>query len=186
MPDFKTAEAQQFWDYWRSLQDEQLVPRKNQFSPGQIRHLMPDLFILKCESRDICRFTLVGTHHIERCGEELTGTNFLDRVPESGKPVMADAMGQVIGHPVANHLLYEEITAKGRRTMIEMIQLPLSNASGDARSIVGIAKEFEAPGYNLEPAKPHAYMSRISMQTYLDIGAGIPEATALGSIAARP
>lgn len=189
MPDFKTPEAQQFWEYWRSLQGERLVPLKSQFRPEQIHQLLPDLFMLKLESRDLFRMTLVGTRHTRRGEEEMTGSNILDRIPNGRNGTLANAIWQAAHHPVCNHIIFEEMTASGRRTMLEMVHLPLTEDGALPRYIAGIAPEMDNHDYNLAPVKSHTHMSQIIMQNYIDIGAGLPASGTpdmSGLTAARP
>lgn len=174
----QTEEAVKLLDYWRALPRDGLVPGKSDLNPARILPLLPHIVMLELESREMFRLTLVGTEHGIRCGEEMTGGNYLDRVNPATKSHTVERMWQTIAHPVGSLYTYDEVARSGRRARIESLHLPLADEAGRPRYIVALAKEMNAEGYELNPLSEHTYTAKVVSHRYLDIGAGVPDPTA--------
>ena len=177
MIEFRTREAERFFQLWQAMPREGLVPRKSALVHRDFASLMGSLVIVKLESRDMFRLTLVGTHHTDAAGEELTGRNYLDQVPEERRALAIERMWNVIAHPVGNHFIYRAVAADGRRAIMESTQLPLAEDDGTPRYLFAFASELEREDYqNPPPGRP--ITTTILSHSYMDIGAGVPaEAT---------
>lgn len=90
-----SSAAREFFAYWDGLPKCDLVPRREQFDPVAVKHLLADIAILQYSFAEppALIFRLAGTHHVQRWGHELTGRNYLDFVPTPRRPLAWRASG---------------------------------------------------------------------------------------------
>ena len=172
--EFQTDEAAQLWAYWRALPRIGLMPRKTDISPAHLRNILARLVMLKLVSPSEFRLTLVGTDHVDMVGQELTGANYLDLVPEQRRAETVKRMWAAISHPVANHFIYRMIARTGRVVTCETLHLPLADEDGTPRYILAVSPELEGEAYDLDHIDRGVEVTEILSHTYIDIGAGVP------------
>ncbi len=83
--DWMTEEAKTLAEYWRRLQGGDVVPRRSDFDPAEIRSILPGIGIYEVKSPETILIRLAGTSLVEIFGQEITGQNFIDFWPQDLK-----------------------------------------------------------------------------------------------------
>ena len=68
----------EIYAYWNGLRGSRPAPQRSQFDPSELRHLLPDLFILNDEPGSSPCFRLTGTRLYNLFGRELRGTSLCE------------------------------------------------------------------------------------------------------------
>lgn len=71
----KNPISRSLFNYWDSLRGLRAAPERADIEPGEIRHLLADMFILEVAGPS-AEFRLAGTRLCALFGRELTGTRF--------------------------------------------------------------------------------------------------------------
>jgi hypothetical protein len=64
--------------YWDSLRGERSSPERNEIDPGELRHVLPDTFILCMDEGPTPLFRLAGTRLCALFGDDLKGRALSD------------------------------------------------------------------------------------------------------------
>jgi hypothetical protein len=131
--------------YWDHIRGERASPERNEIDPSELRHVLPDTFILAADEGPTPTFRLAGTRLCALFGKELKGDtlshlwqdgNFreLDQMYEA---IMEDAAG-VVGGMSAQ-------TQAGRTLPLELLMLPLRHGGKTNTRILGSLSPMTPP-----------------------------------------
>jgi len=137
--------SREFHAYWQSLARQRGgIPLREDFNPGDIPRLLPQLFIVE-KIKDTGRFffRLSGTGIREIMGFENTG-HFLDELLHGEDLKAVSAMfDQVLEQGVCIRSI-EGLTYSDRSYVrVEIVRLPLCKAAGDCRLVIGCLSRIE-------------------------------------------
>ncbi|MDO9415339.1 PAS domain-containing protein [Pararhizobium sp.] len=127
----------ELYTYWDRLRGKRTAPRRQEIEPGDIRRILPDLFILEHLSTDGIRIRLAGTNICNLFGRELRGTRF-DGIwmHESRQTLVAQSFRAMqMSTPVILSLTGHG--AHGEDMALEIIMLPLSSGGTLPDRLIG-------------------------------------------------
>lgn len=141
----KHATSRSLFAHWDSLRGERAAPERAEVTPGGLRHLIGDAFVLGLD--DGARFRLAGSRLCALFGRELGGASFASVwLPHRARDaqhfvdtVADDATGMVIG------VVGE--TQGGERADLELLLLPLRHGGKTHRRMLGSLAPLATPSW---------------------------------------
>ena len=156
--------------YFAGLGGTAVTPRRA-IDPARLRDILPSVILIEAQG-EAFPVRLAGTGFSERLRREITGTDWLDIVPEEHRAAMAVCLRRLLAHPCGVHFL----VAEGWRTepCLEYALLPISKSGqGTPDMLFGAAAMIREPESPALLAKLPAVTSR--QARLIDIGWGVPE-----------
>lgn len=130
---------QALFDYWNAIRAGRPAPRRGEIEPGDIRRILPYVFILERKDRDNWRFRLAGTGLCRTYGMEFRGHNLLSMWPDECAENLKEALDHVTMNATVSVVEYTAATNDGREVSFEMILLPLAHEDGSMTRVLGAA-----------------------------------------------
>lgn len=130
---------QVLFDYWNAIRAGRPAPRRSEVEPGDIRRILPYVFILERKSRDDYRFRLAGTGLCSVYGMEFRGHNMLSMWQEDCVETLKEALDDVATNATISVVEYTAATNDKREATFEMILLPLAHEDGAVTRVLGAA-----------------------------------------------
>ncbi len=163
----------EFATYWKGLPKKGLVPDRVDFLPTDIPHLLPHLTIHELLSTDFIQLRLVGTAIENVYGQNMTGKNYLDFIPPSGRVQTSKAIHLSCEHPVAMVFHTKSTTKKGTLLERQSIAFPMRSGEGPPRLIYFCTITTNPRPY-ADQQREQLVINDVSI-SFIDIGAGIPD-----------
>ena len=161
--------------HWFSLQNEVLVPGRQDFNPSDVPRLLSNIAIHEFMPPDRIELRLAGTHMVERYGQEITGRNYLDFIPEHRRQKTYELLSHIIDQPCGMLVRMRTKTNFGSLGgSNESVGLPFLNRRGECRLVMYYATNW---AYDRLAADPDERMIEHfpTERVYFDIGAGVPD-----------
>jgi hypothetical protein len=171
--------AHQLLTYWAALPKRAGVPDRRDFDPMAIVRILPVVSLLQRVADDEWRFRIAGTEIERRWERRFTGVNYLaiDIVAPRAADMMRREFCRIVNWPCGSWSRRTVKFQSGRAAVIETLRLPLRADDGDISLILSCSEEFSS-GITLQPDAPREII-QITQQQFLDIGAGVPDQSAL-------
>ena len=141
--DWVTSDAEDFANYWRSIECDGMVPRRSRFDPSKISPLLPCIAMYEVKSPDEIIYRLAGTEIVERFGQEVTGKNFLDFWKGGERDETARVMNELVKRPCG---LFTELFGKSESGKIAKsiaIGFPLLDDNDNCNRLVFYSSGFD-------------------------------------------
>lgn len=135
----KHKNNQALFDYWNAIRAGRPAPRRGEIEPGDIRRILPYVFILERKDRDTYRFRLAGTGLCSTYGMEFRGHNMLSMWSDDCAENLKEALDDVATNATVSVVEYTAATNDGREVTFEMILLPLAHEDGSMTRVLGAA-----------------------------------------------
>ena len=135
----KHKNNQALFDYWNAIRAGRPAPRRAEIEPGDIRRILPYVFILERKDRDTCRFRLAGTGLCRTYGMEFRGHNLLSMWSDDCAENLKQALDDVSTNATVSVVEYTAATNDGHEATFEMILLPLAHEDGTITRVLGAA-----------------------------------------------
>lgn len=131
--------------YWNAVRGDRNLPRRDEIAPGDIRLLLPDVFILQRQSDGTIRFRLAGTRICTLFGGELRDQPFSALWQEAEMAEIDRVAGRVMAE--CTPLLLSAIcrTAAGETLDLELLLAPLASADGKNDRLLGALSPLTCP-----------------------------------------
>jgi hypothetical protein len=133
----KHKNNQVLFDYWNAIRAGRPAPRRAEIEPGDIRRVLPYVFILERKDRDTYRFRLAGTGLCSTYGMEFRGHNMLSMWSDDCVENLKQALDDVATNATVSVVEYTAATNDGREATFEMILLPLAHEDGSMTRVLG-------------------------------------------------
>ncbi|PKQ09237.1 MAG: PAS domain-containing protein [Alphaproteobacteria bacterium HGW-Alphaproteobacteria-12] len=133
----KTNQA--LFDYWNAIRAGRPAPRRSEIEPGNIRRILPYVFILERKDRGDYRFRLAGTGLCSVYGMEFRGHNMLSMWQDDCVENLKQALEDVTREATISVVEYTATTNDRREATFEMILLPLAHEDGSVSRVLGAA-----------------------------------------------
>src|SRR5690606_1239178 len=117
----KHRNNQILFDYWNAIRAGRPAPRRAEIEPGDIRRVLPYVFILERKDRDTYRFRLAGTGLCSTYGMEFRGHNMLSMWSDDCVESLKQALDDVAVNATISVVEYTAATNDGREATFEMI-----------------------------------------------------------------
>ena len=133
----KTISA--LFDYWNAKRAGRPAPLRSEINPGEIRSILPHVFILERENDTSYRFRLAGTGLCSVYGMEFRNHNLLSMWQEDCLETLRDALDEVTRNAAVSIVEYTASTNEHREATFEMILLPLAQDNSVISRVIGAA-----------------------------------------------
>jgi hypothetical protein len=133
----KTTQA--LFDYWNALRAGRPAPLRSEIEPGDIKRILPYVFILERQDDQTYRFRLAGTGLCGIYGMEFRGHNLLSMWQEECLSSLKHALRDVTLNASVSIVEYTAATNEHREATFEMILLPLAQDNGAITRVLGCA-----------------------------------------------
>jgi hypothetical protein len=171
--DQDTARFVEAWAGWRK---GRLLPRRADMELRDIARVLNRVTLFEVRGPDDIVVRLAGTALRDLVELDLTGRNFRDVTAPEEWPTRRQRMLGMSETPCGGFMNYRDAQPTGRVVVFEAVNLPLDpDEAGKPRLLLScsslLARSFEAP--RQDAPRTIAVASNF---TYVDIGAGVPEA----------
>jgi hypothetical protein len=133
----KTINA--LFDYWNATRAGRPAPLRKEIQPGDIKRILPHVFILEREDALTYRFRLAGTGLCGVYGMEFRNHNLLSMWQEDCHASLGHALADVTANANISIVEYTAATNDHREATFEMILLPLAQDNGAITRVLGAA-----------------------------------------------
>lgn len=141
----QTKAANDVYQYWSSLRGRRRVPDRSDIQPAQIRHILPDLFILERAANGEIRFRLAGTRICTLFARELRGSRFDAMWSASQTNRLHRAAQDTMAQGLPLTLRAKAITGRSETLDTELVLLPLTSGEGPIDRILGALSTHARP-----------------------------------------
>ncbi|QFI66058.1 PAS domain-containing protein [Sinorhizobium alkalisoli] len=131
--------------YWNTLRGDRNLPRRDEISPGDIRLLLPDVFILQRQVSGPIRFRLAGTRICTLFGSELRDQPFSALWEEKEMTDLDRVAGRVMAQCTPMLVSAFGRTAAGDEIELELLLAPLASADGRNDRVLGTLSPLTCP-----------------------------------------
>ncbi len=172
--DLRAEHTRELLKHWLHIAGDAVVPWKSSLDPSAIKASLPYLLIYEMHNRTDIRYRLFGTALYRAFGKDLTGRNYLDYVGPDRREATSERLFTVTGQPCG---LYSRIVGpagSGVLGLYESVGLPLRAPDGSIRFSVHISQLVER---GLKSQGAYDDLLTVRESAFLDIGAGIPDAS---------
>jgi len=171
---------------WASWRDGAVLPRRSAVRLEDLKPVLDKVSLVEVYGPDDMRIRVAGTGLRGFVGFELTGTSYRDITPPEEWPTRSFRVLAMVGQPCGGLSVFDTQFVGGGAAEIELLTLPVADdSSGQARFIIAHAGVRTVPLDMIAP--PGGRQMRLADAfRYLDIGRGIPAATAPGEAGGGP
>jgi hypothetical protein len=166
----------EFEALWRALPRTGLVPSRSAFNPARAAKLLSKLILVEAPTaqRKGLYFRLVGQALNENVQQNMTGTNWLDVLPEAHHAEALESARLICEHPCGIWQLTPVHYERGFSQLIEVTIFPLGPGADQIPLMLG-SLEFLTTN-SIKPVQRGKGLSAETSQIYefIDIGAGTP------------
>jgi hypothetical protein len=165
--------------HYFSVRGAAVVAPRPAIDPAKLRDILPNVLLIDAAGGDRFPVRLAGTGFHNRLGREITGTNWLELMPEACRSAMAGCLRTLLSQPCGAHFL----VAEGWRSdpCLEYVLLPVSSSGASAADMLfGAAALIREPDFGDWRASATGKPMR-----YIDIGCGMPQ-TSAGVVTTEP
>ncbi len=166
-----------FQNYYRRLaSDAGGLPRRTAFNPGEVKDLLPFIFIIEHRGEDDLYVRLAGTAIEQVLRLSPTGQNYLDLVHPTERGFFRDTFAAMVAQPCGG--FYRRVIAlvNGDKHELQSKSLPFADRDGHVRYLIGLTSiRADVRLTHLDP--PVRDVSEITGFHYEDIGFGVPATT---------
>ncbi|WEZ83673.1 PAS domain-containing protein [Rhizobium sp. 32-5/1] len=133
------------YQYWDTLRGHLDVPGRGQIEPADIRHILPDLFILERTAGTTIRFRLAGTHICALFARELRGTTFDALWLAEQTSRMTRIAVEVMTRKTPVILSATALAGSAERLPMEIVLLPMRSPDGTIDRVIGALVPLSRP-----------------------------------------
>ncbi len=143
---FRHATTRDLYIYWEQNRKGMKALSREDLEPNEIRHILPDVFILDADDIENATFRIAGSRVCAVTCRELQGQKFLkDWHGENRDKIMA-AMEAICTSGAVSILSFHGISSSDQRQEFEMVMLPLrANGSNRINRILGAMVATDSP-----------------------------------------
>lgn len=136
MTDMHTRTSTELFTYWDRIRGAEAGPLRSDIAPGEIRHALPDIFILEAAGGDPV-FRLAGTRVCSLFDRELRGLPFSALWPAGQREEPVSIAAGVMQYGVPALLNLSGVLQDGRNLRLEMLLLPVRSAGRTYDRLLG-------------------------------------------------
>ncbi|WP_321389821.1 PAS domain-containing protein [Emcibacter sp.] len=159
-PDISSDHLKELFIYWQKIRADKSMPRRQDFSPADVPHLLPYISLVNVEygndtehtqQRYCCR--LLGTETVKALGKDVTG-KYLDEVPEVS--VLKERFDWLVENKTPYFIRGQLVWSQKSFLNYEAVGLPLSNNDSEVNIIMyGTCYQFpqdqKSPTFGVYP-----------------------------------
>lgn len=134
----KHPSTREFYAYWDAKRAGAAAPERSDLEPGQVRHLLGDIFVLSCDSSAGYPFRVAGTRMCALLGHDMKGRSFTSLFRDADREEIKDILGIVAEETQATVVGVTAPAPDGTRFHLELLLLPFSARSHTPISLTGL------------------------------------------------
>ena len=161
----------QFIAWWQALPRAGFAPRLSEALDQADPEFAPWTCVIDMISDHMLKIRLFGTGLAQAFGEN-TGQNYLDYMPNELRDPIAKSNRVVLDKPCGRLTRASALTNSGREIVLGMVSLPVSHKD-QLTQIIKYVRIVDTLDYREGLSKVY----RVQHQSWVDIGAGLPENT---------
>lgn len=142
----KHPASREFYAYWDRKRAGAAAPERSDLEPGQVRHLLGDIFVLSCDASAGYPFRVAGTRMCALFGADLKGRSLLSLFREADRGEVQDILGVVAHETQATVTGATSLAPDGTRIHLELLLLPFSARSHAPISMTGLLAPLSPVG----------------------------------------
>jgi hypothetical protein len=139
----KHPSNQQFFAYWDEKRAGARAPDRSEIEPEAVRELLPDIFVLSCDSAARFPFRVAGTRLCALLGRDLKDRSFLELFIGDGRRELRDIITVVTEEMLAAVAGITATSENGTPAQLELLLLPFSHRAHAPLSLTGLLAPFE-------------------------------------------
>lgn len=124
--------------YWEQLRGRRAAPERNDIDPGEIRHLLPDIFILDFDLHREPGIRLAGTRMCSLFGRELGSEAFCDLFVQQERLDMLRLVQSVANDEIPRLAGVEAHCGAATRIAHDLLLLPLRHRGIRSQRLLGM------------------------------------------------
>ena len=136
MADMHTRTSTELFTYWNTIRGAEAGPLRSTIEPGEIRHVLADMFILEAAEEDPV-FRLAGTRVCSLFDRELRGLSFSALWPPGKRDEPVSIASGVMRYSVPTLLNLTGFVRDGRTLRMEMLLLPVRSSGRTYDRLLG-------------------------------------------------
>ncbi|MCZ4279719.1 PAS domain-containing protein [Kiloniella laminariae] len=144
MLEFRHKKTGIFFDYWRELPRQGLLPSRSDFHPEDLPSLLSNFMIYELVSRDYIKVRLRGSVLGDRLGYHGIGDNYLDLVEKSRRSKASESLWAMATQPCGMYVIIEQELKSGLMVQMESLGLPFANSQGETPLIIFQKNEIDS------------------------------------------
>jgi hypothetical protein len=153
--------SQVLYKYWNEIRGTRVAPRRFEVEPARFAGILPETFVVECETGEGHRFRLAGTRIGERLGFELRGREFRDLFDSKDPLDFRRFLDSITGQGAVGVITLDMPAASGRTARFEMVLLPLIHTEDRITRLLGALSTCDhEPWLGSEPLLPGRLVSR--------------------------
>lgn len=133
------------FNYWNKQRNGNAAPERAEIHPGDIRGILPEVFLLERSADGRFYYRLAGTMLCQNARRELKGQRPLAHFADLDRRKMQIALTQVAEKGLIFKADILGISAKGRSVEQQWIVLPLRKGDGPFARLIGACVTLEEP-----------------------------------------
>lgn len=131
--------------YWNDVRGDRDLPRRDEIQPGDIRSLLPNVFILQTQPGGGAYFRLAGTHICSLFGNELRHRQFSSLWRSDQQEDIVRIARQLMESCTPMVLAASGATAAGDWLGLEILMTPLASPDGTDDRVLGALSPLSRP-----------------------------------------
>jgi hypothetical protein len=153
--------SQILFKYWNEIRGGRMAPRRFEIEPSRFATILPETFMVECESGEVPRFRLTGTRVTEKLGVELRGHAFSELFDAADQADLKPFLASIMDQGGVGVITIERTTPSGSKAVFEVLILPLIHTEDRVTRLLGaISARTHEPWLGSEPTKPGRILER--------------------------
>lgn len=154
------------FNYWNKQRNGSAAPERADIHPGDIRSILPEVFLLERSADGRFYYRLAGTLLCQNARRELKGQRPLAHFTDLDRRKMQIALTQVAEKGLLFKADILGISAKGRSVEQQWLVLPLRKGDGPFARLIGTCVTLEEPFWlGRDPIVRHSILSARMIST---------------------
>lgn len=162
-------------EHWKALpRSGGPIPLKTTFSPMRLYKMLPHLYFSERMEKYNVRIRLMGDELEAATRHMVPNRNVFDAIPKSEWDRVENYYDLFCSHPCAGHMIRSLDFDNGLVYDVETLGLPLADADGNPRFVVGLAELTQNRAKSLKARNNGGHVNVVDVLDYWDLGLGIP------------
>lgn len=138
----KHPSNKEFFEYWDQKRAGERAPDRSEIEPDAVRELLPDIFVLSCDSAAGYPFRVAGTRLCALLGRDLKDRSFSELFVGDGRREIEDIITVVTEEMLAAVAGITASSENGSPAHLELLLLPFNHRAHAPLSLTGLLAPF--------------------------------------------
>lgn len=171
-----------FLESYLAARAQETSPKLESYMLNELLPFLENVTVMELGGAGVITYRLCGTDVVKRMGQELTGLNMLDFIPETYKAAVEKDVTVALTHPCGHYSRHHNLYSDGRTVEAETISLPVRSSADSKVNFLLSLHLVEDTGLSGPKQSEQVIGTDWLQAAFLDIGNGAPEETALNNL----